>query len=146
MEGTAKVFDAVHDMGTDGGGGMRCCSFTPTIRSSPRVQIVKGKKNIPNRSELFSKRIPGPTIQGCSSNSGATYRSPATASFIASISHCIHHLRILGGILSSPSFGAKSSSSFSDIVWSGGRSSEDSCVLEVGRDRVGCGGEAGEGI
>jgi len=54
-------------------------------------------------------------------------------------------LRILSGILSSPSFGAKSSSSFSDVVESGGHSSEDSPILEVGRDRVGCGAEAGEG-
>jgi len=47
MEGTAKVFDAVDDMGTDGGGGMRCCSSTPTIRLSPRAQIVKEKKTYP---------------------------------------------------------------------------------------------------
>ena len=31
MEGTVKMFEAVDDMGTDGGGGMRCCPSTPTF-------------------------------------------------------------------------------------------------------------------
>ena len=47
MEGTAKVFDAIDDMGTDGGRGMRCCSSTPTIHLSPEAQIVKEKKTYP---------------------------------------------------------------------------------------------------
>ena len=50
----------------------------------------------------------------------------------------IAHDSILGGILSSPNFGG---SSFSG---SGSRSSEDNSVLEVGRDCVKCGGEAGD--
>jgi hypothetical protein len=51
----------------------------------------------------------------------------------------IAHDSIFGDILSSPNFGG--GSSFSG---SGGRSSEDNSVLEVGRDRVECGGEAGD--
>jgi len=47
MEGTAKVFD----IGTDGGDGMRCYSSTPTIRLSPRAQIVKEKKTYPTASD-----------------------------------------------------------------------------------------------
>jgi len=31
------------------------------------------------------------------------------------------------------------------VVGSGGRSSEDSCVLDVGKDRLGCGDDSGNG-
>jgi hypothetical protein len=94
---------------------MRCYSSTGTISMSHRTQIVKKKKNM--------VRIPSLTIPGLLQ----LQRKVSIARFIASISQCIHHLRIVGGILSSPS--GESSWSFSDIVGSAGRSSNDSLVL-----------------
>jgi len=143
MEGIVKVFDAVDDMATDGRGGIRCCSSTPTIHLSPRAQIVK-KKTYPIRTLLQANprsHHPRMLLQ-------------FQRNFLIARNRLLHHLdltihqhlRILGGILSSPSFGAKSSSSFSDIVGSGGRSSEDSSILEVGRVHVECRREAGEGV
>ena len=45
MEGTAKAFEAIDDVGREGGGGMRCCSSTTTISRKSHSEIRK-EKNI----------------------------------------------------------------------------------------------------
>ena len=47
IEGTAKAFEAIDDVGREGGGGMRCCSSTAIIRVSPRAKIVNKIKTYP---------------------------------------------------------------------------------------------------
>ena len=85
IEGAANAFEAVDYgavLGTEGGGGMRCCSPTTIICMSRRAQIVKTKNiytQLIRTPKPFSKRIPSPNIPGCSFNSSTIYRSPATA-------------------------------------------------------------------
>ena len=43
-EGTAKQCNVVEDLGTEVGGGVRCCSSTATICLSPRAKIVNKNK------------------------------------------------------------------------------------------------------
>lgn len=88
---------------------------------------------------LFSSQILRPTILGGFSNCITTSRLLTTASFIASISRCIHRLRIFGGILPLPSFSGESSLLFSDIVGSAPKIVPflklEVIALDVGRSR-----------
>ena len=105
LEGIAKACNA-EDAGTEVGGGMRCRSSTTKIRVSPRAKIVKKKKKAystePKSSPSESQVPPSRMLL-------QLQRNFSIASFIASISRCTHLLRILRGILSSPSFGDESS-------------------------------------
>ena len=67
MEGTAKAFEAIDDVGREGGGGMRCCSSTTTISRKSHSEIRKekkiypGLKSSPNESQVTPSQDAPPT-------------------------------------------------------------------------------------
>jgi len=112
---------------------MRCCSFTTTICISPRTQIVNKKNHtqpIQTHQTLLQANLkshhPRMLLQLQRNFSIARHRPGHPLD----LAMAIRRLRIFGSILSSPSFGGESLS-FSDVVGSGGCSSEYGSVLEV---------------